>query len=137
MAVRERQRHRTTWWAGLGPPAALFAATVAQGPSGGFVYDAARYFNGSLALFTHADAAREGDLDFRGALTPVVYAPAALAEHLVTGAGRYGVLVQNALLVAVIGAVLLPGVAGRRGPAAVWLCAALTWLAAADRKSVV
>ncbi|GAB3858309.1 hypothetical protein ACFPIJ_19125 [Dactylosporangium cerinum] len=131
MAVRERQRHRTAWWARLGPAAALFTATVAQGPAGGFVYDAARYFNGSLALFTDADVVREGDLDFRGALTPVVYAPAALAEHLVGGAGRHGVLVENALLVAVIGAVLLPGLAGREGPATGWLCAALTWVVAA------
>ncbi|GAA3252950.1 hypothetical protein ACFO1B_45040 [Dactylosporangium siamense] len=134
MVVRERQRHRTTRWAGLGPAAALFTATVAQGPAGGFVYDAARYFNGSLALFTDAGVAREGDLDFRGALTPVVYAPAALAEHLVGGAGRYAVLVENAVLVAVIGAVLLPGLgpglAGRRGPAAGWLCAVPTWLCA-------
>lgn len=117
------------------PVAALFAATVAQRPSGGFVYDAARYFNGSHALFTAADTVREGDLDFRGVLTTLPYAPAALAEHLVTGAGRYAVLAENALLVAVIGAVLLPGLAialrGPGGPARIWVCAALTWFVAA------
>lgn len=111
------------------PAAVLLAATVAQGPAGGFVYDAARYFGGSLALFTDADLAREGDLDFRGVLTSLVYAPAALAEHLLPGAGRYAVLALNALLVAVIGAVLLPAVAGRPGSG--WLSAALTWLVAA------
>ncbi len=119
------------WWLA----AALFAATAAQGPAGGFVYDAARYFNGSLALFTGAGTVHEGDLDFRGVLTTAVFAPAALAEHLVPGAGRYAVLASNAVLVAVIGAVLLPGVAaacgGRGGPVAGGVCAALTWLVAA------
>ncbi|MET7418538.1 hypothetical protein [Dactylosporangium sp. NPDC005555] len=109
---------------------AMVVATVAQGPAGGFVYDAARYFNGSLALFTDADPVREGDLDFRGVLTSVVHAPAALAEHLLPGAGRYAVLAVNALLVAVVGAFLLPGIAGDRA-AAVWVCAPLTWLVAA------
>jgi hypothetical protein len=121
--------------------AALFAATVVRGPADGFVYDAARYFNGSLALFTGASTVREGDLDFRGVLTTAVYAPAALAEHLAPGAGGYAVLICNALLVAVIGVVLLPGIAatlgggsddtGSGGPAGVWVCAALTWLVAA------
>jgi hypothetical protein len=126
MAVREGQRLHSRWPLAA---AALFAATLAQGPAARFVYDAARYFNGSLALFTGAGTVREGDLDFRGVLTTAVYAPAALAEHLVTGAGRYAVLTQNALLVAVVGAVLLPRIAGR--PAAVWVCAPLTWLVAA------
>ncbi|MGI5181884.1 hypothetical protein ACQEVZ_36870 [Dactylosporangium sp. CA-152071] len=121
----ERQGHLVRWW----PAAALLAATVAQGPAAGFVYDAAHYFDGSLALFTGADTVRVGDLDFRGALTPLVYAPAALAEHLVTGAGRYAVLLENALLVALVGGFLLPRIAAR--PAAVWVCAPLTWLVAA------
>ncbi|MFF5227378.1 hypothetical protein [Dactylosporangium sp. NPDC000521] len=125
MAVLERQGHLVRWW----PAAALLAATAAQGPAGGFVYDAAHYFDGSLALFTAADTVRVGDLDFRGALTPLVYAPAALAEHLVTGAGRYAVLLENALLVALVGGFLLPRIAAR--PAAVWVCAPLTWLVAA------
>ncbi|MEV4508868.1 hypothetical protein AB0K00_07915 [Dactylosporangium sp. NPDC049525] len=137
MVVRERRASALA-------AAALFAATVAQGPAGGFVYDAARYFNGSLALFTGQSTVREGDLDFRGVLTTVVYAPAALAEHLAPGAGRYAVLASNALLVAVVGAVLLPALAaalrGRgepggpvvtAGPVGVWVCAALTWLVAA------
>ncbi|WP_344503313.1 hypothetical protein [Dactylosporangium maewongense] len=121
----ERQGHLVRWW----PAAALLAATVAQGPAAGFVYDAAHYFDGSLAIFTGADTVRVGDLDFRGALTPLVYAPAALAEHLVTGAGRYAVLLENALLVALVGGFLLPRIAAR--PAAVWVCAPLTWLVAA------
>ncbi|MEV0128390.1 hypothetical protein AB0H83_07975 [Dactylosporangium sp. NPDC050688] len=136
MAVRERQWRAAARWAGhrrtaAVAAAAVVAATVAQGPAAGFVYDAARYFNGSLALFTAAGTAREGDLDLRGVLTAAVYAPAALAEHLAPGAGRSAVLTQNALLVAVIGALLLPAVARRRRPAAVWVCAPLTWLVAA------
>lgn len=138
MAVRERQQHRRRHpafpAAGLAA-AALWAVTVARGPAGGFVYDAARYFNGSLAVFTEGSVVREGDLDFRGVLTAAVFAPAALAEHLAPGTGRYAVLACNAVLVALIGAVLLPGVAaalgGRAGPVGVWLCAALTWLVAA------
>jgi hypothetical protein len=109
--------------------AGLFAVTVAQGPATGYVYDAARYFNGSLALFTDADLAREGDLDFRGILTAVVYAPAALAEHALPGAGPWAVLAVNALLVAAVGAFLLPAIAGRRH--SLWVCAPLTWLVAA------
>src|SRR5690242_16190955 len=86
--VQQRQAHRTTSLPVRGvAAAALFVATLAQGTTGGFVYDAARYFAGSRALFTGAGAVTEGDLDFRGVLTTGVYAPAALADLVLKGAG--------------------------------------------------
>ncbi|GAA0707490.1 hypothetical protein GCM10010199_01880 [Dactylosporangium roseum] len=114
--------------------AALLLLSLVRRPPREFVYDAARYWLGSLALFTRESAVAWGDLDLRGVLTPFVYAPPALAERFVHGSGRWLVLAENGMMIAVIGAVVLPGIVraatGGRAPAplTVWVCAGLTWM---------
>jgi hypothetical protein len=71
-------------------------------------------------------------LSIRGVWTPVLYLPAAVAAR-VGGASTAGffVLVENSLLVALIGAVLLPRLVGLwrpRKPLVVYASAGLTWL---------
>jgi hypothetical protein len=78
----------------------LFTGTVAQRPVAAFYYDALIYWSGSAALFDDRSVAQEGWLHSRGALTPLVYAPAALAERLSGGGAGAAALVQNALVIA-------------------------------------
>lgn len=121
-------------WSTLLAGAALLLLSALQRPPREFIYDAARYWLGSLALFTGDSTYYWGDLNLRGVLTPFVYAPPALAERIVHGSGRWAILIENGLMIAVIGAVLLPGivraVGGPRaqGPLVTWVCAGLSWL---------
>jgi hypothetical protein len=110
--------------------AAVFVGAAAQRPTGAFVYDASTYWSGSTALYSKVSTYTAGGLATRGALSPLVYAPAALVDRVFPGCGREAVLLENAVLLAVLGAVVLPLIArslGARGPLALWTCAALTW----------
>src|SRR5947209_5908688 len=110
--------------------AAVFVGTAAQRPTGAFVYDASMYWSGSAALFTKVSTYAVGGLGSRGALSPLVYAPAAAVDLMIPGSGRAAVLVENAAILAVVGAVVLPLIAralGARGPLVLWTCAGLTW----------
>ncbi|NJC63531.1 hypothetical protein HC028_03250 [Planosporangium flavigriseum] len=125
---------RSRPWLTVSAGVALFLLSAVQQWPSAFRYDAAVYWSGSVALFTGDSTYDRGWLELRGFLTPFVYAPAALVERLFAGAGGPAVLVENALLVAVAGVVLLPGIArtvgGPRtqGPLVTWLCAGLSWL---------
>lgn len=89
-----------------------FAIALAHGPAEKFVYDAAQYWAGAQALATGGNVFKAGGLGMRGALSAVVYLPAT-AVRLLTGASPYAVvLVQNALLVAWLGTMLIPRIAG-------------------------
>lgn len=118
------------WRAPTVAAAAVFVGAAAQRPTGAFVYDASMYWSGSAALFTKVSTYTVGGLASRGALSPLVYAPAALLDRVFPGGGREAVLLENAVLLALLGAVVLPLIAralGAQGPLVLWTCAALTW----------
>lgn len=94
--------------------AGLLAVTIvcSRGPAVHFVWDAMVYWMSSLALISGGDTFAVGGLALRGATTPVIYAPAAIVTSLLgDGAAALAVLVQNALLIAVIGVLIVPGLA--------------------------
>jgi hypothetical protein len=109
----------------------VFLGTVTQSPSR-FVYDAATYWAGAVGLAHGRDPFVDGMMSLRGALTSVLYLPAALATRgFGDSAGGLAVLVENSLLVALVGALLLPRFLRAWGPVTpwmVWVCAGLTWL---------
>jgi hypothetical protein len=87
----------------------LAAAMFVRPPAPNFIYDAADYFAGSQALLNGNSVTGAAGLDLRGVLTPFLYLPAALITY-VGGQEMAGVavLAENAVLIALIGAVLLP-----------------------------
>ena len=111
--------------------AVVFAGTVTQTPSR-FVYDAATYWAGSVSLAHGRDPYVDGMLNLRGLLTSVLYLPAALATRAFgDAAGGMAVLVQNSLLVSLVGALLLPRFLRIWVPVTPWMvgvCAGLTLL---------
>ena len=123
-----RQRAIVTAIAGV----VLFLATVTQSPAR-FLYDATGYWNGSVALANGGDPYIAGVMTLRGVLTSLLYLPAALAvKGSDPSAGGLAVLVENSLLVAFVGVLLLPGLLRAWGPVTsrmVWVCAGLTWIA--------
>ncbi|WP_405085624.1 hypothetical protein [Microbispora sp. NBC_01389] len=155
-SVARTRRVITVVTAGL-----LFLLTMARRPAREFHYDATSYWAGSKAgwevllhggwatkaTLTPMAAGRAGPtgaatldtmfefpLRLRGVLTYLVYAPAALVDRVLPGAGAVAVLAENALILALAGAVLLPAIAwrlGARSPLVVCLCAALAWIAGA------
>ena len=109
----------------------LFLGTVTQSPAR-FVYDAANYWAGAVSLAHGRDAYVDGLMSLRGVLSSVLYLPAALATRgFGASAGGLAVLVENSLLVSLIGVVLLPQLLRAWGPVTpwmMWVCAGLTWL---------
>lgn len=94
-----------------------FAIAVLRAPSSQFLYDAYTYWVGALAVVHFDNFFEAGGLTLRGTMSSVVYAPAAMATDVVGGDfSGHSVLVQNALLIAFIGAVLLPRLAGLFAP---------------------
>lgn len=99
------------------PHAAIAASIVVaiqllHGPATFFLYDAAQYWEGAVALATGGDVASAGELGMRGALTPLVYLiPAALSPLFGATALAWVVLVWNALLAALLCAIVLPRLA--------------------------
>jgi hypothetical protein len=101
-------------WQLQGVVAAVLATTMfLRPPAPEFIWDAAIYFEGSRALLDGGSLSEAAGLSLRGVLTPFLYLPAALITH-VGGEHLAGVavLAENAVLIAVIGAVLLPRVVG-------------------------
>lgn len=109
----------------------MFLGTVTQSPAT-FVYDAATYWAGSVSLAHGRDAYADGMLSLRGVLTSVLYLPAALASRgFGDSVGGMAVLVENSLLVSLVGVLLLPRFLRAFGPVTprmVWVCAGLTWI---------
>ncbi|MCW2539772.1 MAG: hypothetical protein JWN95_1497 [Frankiales bacterium] len=78
-------------------------------PVATFFYDAGAYFGGAQALVHGGNVFDSGGLFLRGALTPIVYFPAALASALFgSGTAGFFVLLQNSIGVALFGVVLIP-----------------------------
>lgn len=93
-----------------------FTLSVARGPATVFVYDAATYWEGSRALVLFGDWVSAGNLDLRGTLTPLVFAPpAALSVLLGDELSASAVLVWNALLLAALGSLALPALLAHLG----------------------
>lgn len=91
-----------------------FAATVVRG-TGVFLYDAAVYWGAAAALVGGGGPLPDGYVEAyagsRGALGPLIYAPAALATRVFDAStGPLMVLLQNALVSALVAVVLLPAV---------------------------
>ncbi|GLW96937.1 hypothetical protein Misp02_10240 [Microtetraspora sp. NBRC 16547] len=140
----------------------LFVFTVVQRPARNFHFDAQAYWSGAKAawanlfsgLRSHAglgqftggssavnpesatglDSLLEVPLRLRGILSYLAYSPAALVDRFFPGVGQSAVLIENSLIIAVVGAMVLPAMAralGTRSPVVVYGCAALVWLVAA------
>lgn len=88
-----------------------FALSFMHGKANGFVYDAQGYWNGAKALVSGGDVYVAGWLSVRSALSVAIYSPAALASRAFDSGGSLFVLMENALLIAVIGAVIVPHIA--------------------------
>jgi len=108
---------------------AIVVVTLFRSRAGGFVYDAAHYWSGAYALVNLQNPYEPGFLALRGVLTSVVYLPATLVSNFVgVGADTWAVLAQNALLVAFLGAYLVPQLLRSLGfteTKYLWLSAAL------------
>ncbi|WP_146069537.1 hypothetical protein [Cryobacterium sp. Y11] len=108
---------------------AAFLIALSGGRAEAFEWDAAVYWGGAGALVTGGDFFTAGGMDVRGVLSSVPYAPAALLANLTDTGGRAFVLVENALLIAFMGAVIIPALLRRLvpvTPAHIWLSAVLT-----------
>lgn len=106
----------------------VIALSLAHGPAISFLYDAAQYWNGPMALVNGGDAATAGALSMRGTLTPLVYLPPALVVSILgPGSAAWTVLMWNSLFSAAVCVFLLPRLAAlvSMGPP---LCR--TWLSA-------
>jgi hypothetical protein len=87
-------------------------AVSLQEPAPEFMYDAGHYWNGALAVLEGGGVFERGLLSLRGIATSFLYLPAAAAYELGGDSGAsFAVLLQNALLIALIGTVLLPRLA--------------------------
>ena len=101
--------------------AMVFLGTVTKSPTR-FVYDAATYWAGSVSLAHGRDPYLTGWLNFRGVFTSVLYFPAALATRAFgDSTAGVAVLVQNSLLVAHVGVLLLPRLLRAWGPVTPWI----------------
>jgi hypothetical protein len=104
-SIARSLRRRVQLTAGI----VVAVAVALQPPADVFLFDAADYWGGSRALLEGGDVAAVGLLELRGALTPLVYLPAALVASVVgQSAAADAVLAQNAILIGFIGAVLIP-----------------------------
>lgn len=91
----------------------VVALQCVHGLADEFVYDAAQYWAGSVALVSGGDAVAAGVLQMRGALTSVVYVPPALVSAVFgPESAAWTVLAWNALLAAFLCVFLLPRIAG-------------------------
>ncbi len=76
-----------------------------------FLYDAAQYWSGAAAVVEGRNVYLQGGLASRGAFTSVIYVPAYLVSRLAGGGvdtDGWAVAGENALFVALLGAVVIP-----------------------------
>lgn len=131
-AVRLRRQRESTVDRARGIAAiAMVLATIFQSPKA-FLYDASVYWASSVDVASGVDPYDDGLLRLRGAWTAVLYVPAAVVERL-SGANSSGfaVLLENALIIACLGAVLIPQLVRVWRPVTppiVYASAAATWL---------
>jgi hypothetical protein len=102
-----------------------FALALLRGTASRFFFDAQMYWLGADAAISGNDFYTAGGLGIRGALSAFVYIPAALVTQLVgEDFEAASVLVQNSLLIALVGAVLIPAIASyhvRLRPVHIWV----------------
>lgn len=107
-------------------------AVSLQPPALAFSYDASHYWGGARAVVDGGSVFESGLLSVRGVLTSFLYLPAAGVTRLVgEAAAGPAVLVENAILIAVIGVLLLPALVGvwrPVTPVVIWACAAASVL---------
>ncbi len=105
-----------------GPPLAALVLLnavlvyVAQTPSPAFQYDALQYWQAANLWLDWQDAYIDGGLNVRGVLTCLVFVPAAALARLLGGAptdAGAAVLLQNAVVIAITGALLIPALLSR------------------------
>lgn len=104
------------WRSGIVPAGIIgFLIALSHGVAIAFVYDANSYWTGvSNFLTSHKDFQSPGLLSIRGVFTVLAYSPAALfSKYAGASASGIAVLVQNAALIAFVGAVLLPALASK------------------------
>ncbi|MEP7192358.1 MAG: hypothetical protein ABI903_05780 [Actinomycetota bacterium] len=109
----------------------LFLGTVTQSPAQ-FVWDAADYWAGAASLASGGDPFSQHGMSVRGVWSAVLYLPAALAARVFgASTAAVAVLVENSLLISVVGVLLLPLLLRAWGPVTprmVWVCTGLTWV---------
>jgi len=119
-ASRKPKQHRALRFLTTPSGSALAAAVVGfflsllRGPAAAFFYDAQMYWLGAKAVVRFDDFYLDGGLGIRGALSAFVYSPAALVARVFgDDASGVAVLVQNAVLISLVGAVIVPAIASR------------------------
>jgi len=126
--TKRRLRLAPEWWAAIG----VVAATMLFKSPMVFKYDAHSYWRGSALLANFSNPYPRPLLPLRGVLTPFLYLPAALATRVGgNGSAGFWVIVENSLLIALIGAVLIPRLVALWRPVTplmVFVSAGLTWL---------
>jgi hypothetical protein len=131
-------RSRTLRYLGSVPGAVVAAGAVGfvllllRGASGRFFFDAQMYWLGADAFLSLDNFYLEGGLGIRGALSAVVYTPAALfARVFGEDASGVGVLIENSLLIVAIGALIVPWIVSRLVPVGarhIWISMAVSVL---------
>ena len=110
---------------------AIFLATVFQRGASP-IYDAYNYWQAAVDVVHGTSPFRDGLLDLRGVWTAVLYVPAAAVSRVAgANSAAFAILVENAILLAILGAVLVPRVVGIWRPVtplAVYLSAGGVWL---------
>lgn len=110
-ATRLRRRSRSLLHTGFALIAA-FALALSRGVAPDFVYDAAQYWAGAVAIVSGASPVEPGALATRGVFTSGVYIlPAFAAKVGGSSFAGWAVLSWNAALIAVLCAVLVPRIA--------------------------
>ncbi|MCU1393888.1 MAG: hypothetical protein JWM34_2316 [Ilumatobacteraceae bacterium] len=111
--------------------ASLLIATLFQRPADRFVYDALAYWNSAQSVI--GGLGPVGAVKrLRGVYSNVMYLPAAVVDKVVGhSVAGLAVLFENAILVALVGAVLLPQIVriwGDVTASTIWTSCVLTWL---------
>lgn len=112
--------------------ALVAVAVTLQRPAAEFAYDAGQYWNGPLAMLEGRGVFEHGFLALRGVATAFMYLPAAAAFKLSGDSGAaLAVLVENAVLIALAGVLLLPRLVAIWRPVTpltIWVSGALSAL---------
>jgi len=121
----EHVSHRSTrlfskydkWWLFF----AVTLLTFLQAPSTEFMWGALEYIQGSIALISGGDTYQAAALNFSGAWTPVIFAPAAFIGRFFEAIGMadglaVAVLLQGSISVGLFSVLVLPSIARKWFP---------------------
>lgn len=108
----------------------LFLVLMLNNTARGFVYDASHYWSGAYAFLLGSDPLDAGWLQVRGIYSSIIYLPAVLSTNVLGQQyAGYFVLVQNSMLIATLGAFILPSYLRKfqiRSKVSVWISAFIT-----------